>query len=497
MNVNDSDLDPDMKELPEERVGFTDMTFCLIRFEVANIFRRILYIPPGPNRCTEFFASLSIAEKEKWISECHQRLEDKYLSNCDMSIPLYWVTATISRLVMSKMWLIVYHPHQRRDGGKSPPFHPPVSKSNNGIGASLPQETKDKLFITSLENIEYSILLETEARTMKWGWLFRTYVQWHAIAFLLSELCVRTKGEAVDRAWRALETTAGRWWFPLSDGSSYRKGKAGCLWKPLRKLMAKARAARERELALERASQALKNGGVVYTDFPQLLDQLPSPPPADQPSPENLDKMLRPSAPRLGEMPIAKPPSWAGSPALPSVSSPTHPRDINIMPDFPRMNGNNSGQTPNQAAYEFQALSGNGLDWIIGDVMQDMTYEGTSIYDSANPEAQNFNRQNPALNGQNQPSALSQVQTNGALNGVGAFTNSPTALGGSSNDSPAMGSSGQASSDSPVLDNGASMDWANWDDLVREYGMEGMVGPGQPGILNPSNASHLGMVNWF
>jgi hypothetical protein len=94
------------------------MTFSLIRFEVANILRRILYIPPGPVRCTELFANLSIADKEKWITECHQQMEDKYLKDCDMSIPLCWVTATISRLIMSKMWLIVYHPHQRKDGGE-------------------------------------------------------------------------------------------------------------------------------------------------------------------------------------------------------------------------------------------------------------------------------------------------------------------------------------------------------------------------------------------
>ena len=124
LNVNDADLDPDMKEFPESQVGFTEMTFCIIRFEVANIFRRILYIPPGPNRCSSYFANLSIPEKEKWISECHQRLEEKYLKNCDMTVPLYWVTATISRLIMSKMWLVVYHPHQRRDGGECLPSRP-------------------------------------------------------------------------------------------------------------------------------------------------------------------------------------------------------------------------------------------------------------------------------------------------------------------------------------------------------------------------------------
>lgn len=111
-----------MIEFPVEKEGFTDMTFCLLRFEVASIFRRILYIPPGPDSCTRYFASFTIAEKEKWITDCHQAMEKKYLSDCDMSIPLCWVTATISRLIMSKMWLIVYHPHQRKDGGKSKLF---------------------------------------------------------------------------------------------------------------------------------------------------------------------------------------------------------------------------------------------------------------------------------------------------------------------------------------------------------------------------------------
>jgi hypothetical protein len=36
------------------------------------------------------------------------------------------------------------------------------------------------------------------------------------------------------------------------------------------------------------------------------------------------------------------------------------------------------------------------------------------------------------------------------------------------------------------------MDWANWDDMVREYGMDGVQG------MPPVNgAGHLGTVNWF
>lgn len=49
-------MHPDMADFPEERQGFTDMTFSLVRFEVANILRRIQYIPPGPVRCNQLFA---------------------------------------------------------------------------------------------------------------------------------------------------------------------------------------------------------------------------------------------------------------------------------------------------------------------------------------------------------------------------------------------------------------------------------------------------------
>lgn len=408
LNVNDVDLDPDMKDFPESRIGFTEMTFCIIRFEVANIFRRILYIPPGPNRCTVYFAGLSIPEKEKWISDCHQRLEEKYLKNCDMSVPLYWVTATISRLVMSKMWLVVYHPHQRRDGG-----------------ASLPQETKDKLFITSLENIEYSILLETEARTMKWGWLFRTYVQWHAIAFLLSELCVRTKGEAVERAWRALEATAGRWWYPLNESAS-RRYRQGCLWRPLRKLMAKARAARERELALERAAATLKSQTMSYSDIGSVFDALPPTTQQQQQPYEQLDAMLHPTAPRLGEVPSSSPPSI-------SMGQTSHsPRNV--------------------VAQNFNDLTDMGIDWLMGDL----------------------SKMGP----------LGEEISTGVMDGLGQ----------------GLGSSTPQNSDlspkSPVLGE-ESLDWENWDDMVREYGMDVDTDPVIPSQMNINGAGIMGLPTWF
>ncbi|KAF1955036.1 hypothetical protein CC80DRAFT_526443 [Byssothecium circinans] len=437
LNVNDSDIDPDMVKFPPDRQGFTDMSFCLTRFEVSNISRRILYIPPGPNHCNQFFTNLTVPEKERWISDCHQRLEDKYLKNSDMSIPLCWITATVSRLVMSKMWLIVYHPYQRKDGGRS-----------------LPQETKDKLFITSLENVEYSILIETEARTMQWGWLFRTYVQWHAVAFLLSELCVRTKGEAVERAWRALDATAGRWWFPLGGSSTYTKSQPSCLWKPLYKVMAKARAARERDLALERASQALRNEGV-----PQAI-------------------------------PSFSASSTNGANDTNKPNNPENPLDIN----HPQISPLDT----------FNSLSEQGLDFLLGDVMEGYALDdsGRNINNANHDPLSQFIAPNLAGNGPppslnrntsstDSPRAVNTLSCSmdGNTSGNGTFAQSPLNMNMNMNGNGNTGFDGVSGPAagvnaghgySPVLENGmgdlgAEMDWAGWDDMVSQFGMEGWV----------------------
>ncbi|KAF9690555.1 hypothetical protein EKO04_011300 [Ascochyta lentis] len=473
LNIDDTDLYPGITDFPEERTGFTDMTFSLIRFEVANIFRRILYIPPGPVRCAELFANLSIADKEKCITECHQQMEDKYLKDCDMSIPLCWVTATISRLIMSKMWLIVYHPHQRKDGG-----------------ASLPQETKDKLFITSLENLEYSILLETEARTMKWGWLFRTYVQWHAIAFLLSELCVRTKGEAVERAWRALEATAGRWWFPLNDSSPFRKGQQGCLWNPLRKLLAKARAAREREIRLELASRAVINGQLLDTDFPWIAPNILTSVSNDQSSSENLDKLLRPSAPKLGEE-LTHASSAPQRHAILNTSRPITGipgEDFGRVPTAHNQGSTGPGSQSTSPGQQFRTLTNLGLDNVILDVMDEQDYTALNNLSYAQDLQQSAQTLQPGFSTTPQPAVASGTNP---MNGVYAPDQSFFTNLNFGDPIPTDASNGQ-SNESPIMD-GGNMDWQVWDDMVNQYGIEGQA-------INNANATdigHLGLMHFL
>lgn len=126
------------------------MTFSLIRFEICHTTRRLAYLPPSEGSFKAATQVRPLAEKEEIVRSLQKRLETTYLVHCQGAGPLFWVAAMIARLIMAKMYLIIYTPH---------------------IEAGLSQETKDRLFVVSIEIVEYCKLIKTEVSTKQWGWV--------------------------------------------------------------------------------------------------------------------------------------------------------------------------------------------------------------------------------------------------------------------------------------------------------------------------------------
>ena len=163
--------------------------------------------------------------------------------------------------------------------------HHPLQYTSSNEKVEYNQDIRDRLFVTSVEIIEFSCLLENNENTAKWGWLFRTYMQWHSIAFVLSELCHRPPGQDYERAWKAVESV-------YDDRVQHSsKSQSGMLWKPMRQLFGKARAIRERH----RRSGA----AVVEASTPVTMETLPTGPwQVQSPSQrEEDDLFLNPGAP--------------------------------------------------------------------------------------------------------------------------------------------------------------------------------------------------------
>jgi len=85
LNINDDDISPGMKDPPVERKGCSEMTFCLIRFELSVVSRRLNFTSSGSGPCP--VEERTLEDKEKIIDDCHKNLEEKYLQYCDMNVP--------------------------------------------------------------------------------------------------------------------------------------------------------------------------------------------------------------------------------------------------------------------------------------------------------------------------------------------------------------------------------------------------------------------------
>ena len=228
LNINDDDIFPGMTQTLIPRHGWTDMTHTLLRFEISYTLRRINHRLPEFGSPESTGNVLSVDEKRGLIEKCNHRLESEYLSHCNMEDPLSRITANTSRLMLAKMWLMVYLPI-----------------SGDDLGKDLSPATTYKLFLKSIEVIEYSHLLGREPSTTRRSWVTRLYFEWQAVRFILRELRVKARDQLADRSWKAVESISQDWDLLIAES------KEGAVWRPLQKLLVEAKAARDAATAAD------------------------------------------------------------------------------------------------------------------------------------------------------------------------------------------------------------------------------------------------------
>lgn len=257
LHVNDSDLHPDMTEPPPEKDSWTDMTFCLVRCEAINTAFSTkligLGLQKGPWRGGGDSGSgvVGLAERRAIVERFVERVTNKYLRHCDTSEPILLMTAMVIKLIFARFWLLVYRPQPGpKSNAPSPGKSPAPADADSNRGATPPgqeehkasspvdPETRDRLFSLSTDVLELSTGMLTHPSLARWWWYSRTYVQWHAIGYVLAEICCRPPSAECDRAWAAVVS--------VYDSGVLRVNEPrGTVWRPIRRLMAKARYVRE------------------------------------------------------------------------------------------------------------------------------------------------------------------------------------------------------------------------------------------------------------
>ncbi|KAH0276354.1 hypothetical protein KCU91_g3908, partial [Aureobasidium melanogenum] len=96
LNINDSALHPEMKDVPQDVTGVTEMSFCSARFEVGEL--TIAYT--SPDRALQDSRDVDAA-----IEDLEQRLENRLLKYCDPSIPMHKLLRLFCRGAVTRIKL--------------------------------------------------------------------------------------------------------------------------------------------------------------------------------------------------------------------------------------------------------------------------------------------------------------------------------------------------------------------------------------------------------
>lgn len=230
LNINDTDLTDDMTALPPARQGATDMTFSLIRYEICSLARRLYQVSSNTTGGCPRETPTSLEEREGMVRSIYETVEEKYFKDASASCnAMLWTAANIARVIVAKMTLVIYQPML---------FPGPD-------GEVLSDEIRERIFTAATEIFEYNHQLNSDPRSKQWQWLFQTYTQWHAVAYVLMEVVRREWSAGVERAWTALNSIFAN---PSPQDLDRIVGDQS-MWLPLKKVYLKAKRYRESEIA--------------------------------------------------------------------------------------------------------------------------------------------------------------------------------------------------------------------------------------------------------
>lgn len=242
LNIDDADFGPETRGQIVEKQGPTDITFSLCTAQCSNLFLQIEHAhgaegisQDAGDKSSSGSASGSKSQPVEEAVKQAQLLESQFVTGADPNrAPSYLASVTV-RLIILKIWLIMQYPVHPRS---KPSSKYPATSSTSRPSAKPSIVPREATLRTALSIMELSEYLQTGPYGDRFYWWANTYVQWHPLSVVLAELCTQTRGELVDRAWRTVDDVFPRWSEIIADT------KSGTLWRPIRKLYKKAKAAR-------------------------------------------------------------------------------------------------------------------------------------------------------------------------------------------------------------------------------------------------------------
>ncbi|KAI1609754.1 fungal-specific transcription factor domain-containing protein [Exophiala viscosa] len=197
-NVNDSELDFQMGDATEERVGFTESSFCLMQYEVTRTFNLIKSERARASAGREFRTE----EAEQLLHSSREVFRQKYFQGQLKEAPIGEFAADVIAMVLAKRRLLMH-----------------ISPDRHGHGESVTPDAQNHLFMLAVHVLELSRSLQTNKSAERWRWLSATYFQWSIAAFVARNLTIRPSSPATKRAWHVMDGILDLWPLPMRNST--------------------------------------------------------------------------------------------------------------------------------------------------------------------------------------------------------------------------------------------------------------------------------------
>ena len=176
-NLSDSDLYPDMVDLPPERPGLTMMSHCLWRYQILHMQRTTRQPEGVVGKGLSWMLSpqIPLSDKDAAIDAVEKVLGEKFLQHCEPLIPLHvHIQIGVRAFILAARW---------------------VARQPALINARISQMSvgeRDDLLGICMKSLEYYVLGQKTEMLRRYSWHAYNYFQWAVCEWSQRGLSIRT-----------------------------------------------------------------------------------------------------------------------------------------------------------------------------------------------------------------------------------------------------------------------------------------------------------------
>ena len=196
LNVNDSDLQPAMKEPPAIQGKSTEAIFAVVRSELGEFIRHTVFhldfTSPALKPIAKHLPSGPAPEGDE-LAKLEEMIEDQYLKSCDQENPIHFMTIWTTRAYLAKCRLLEHHSRY----------------SSTAVRRTEAQH--DAATSHALRTLECDTKIMTSPLTKGFLWLNQFHFPFPAYIQIVQDLRRRPISEQARYAWEVMSDNFEAW----------------------------------------------------------------------------------------------------------------------------------------------------------------------------------------------------------------------------------------------------------------------------------------------